>query len=64
MVYDNVKRIADSKGMTIRALESEAGLPNGIIGKWRHSSPMLVNLEKVAKALDVSIETLIRKEEK
>ena len=64
MVYDNVKRIAKSKGMTIHALESKAGLANGIIGKWRHSSPMLANLEKVAKALDVSIETLIRKEEK
>lgn len=62
MVYDNVKRIADSKGMSIRALEIKADLQNGTIGKWRNSSPILVNLEKVAKALDVSIETLIKKE--
>ena len=51
MVYDKVKKLADKRGISIYALEREAGLPNGAISKWRESSPTLKSLQAVAGAL-------------
>lgn len=59
MVYDKVKKLADKRGITIYALEREAGLKNGAIGKWRDSSPTLKSLQAVAGVLKVTIDELI-----
>ena len=59
MVYDKVKKLADKRGISIYALEREAGLPNGAISKWRESSPTLKSLQAVAGALKVTIDELI-----
>lgn len=62
MVYDNVKRICDEKGITIAQLEREAGLQNGAIGKWRTFNPRITNLQAVAKVLKVKMEKLLKEE--
>ena len=59
MIYDNVCRIAKDKNIAITTLESKAGLGRGAIGKWRTSSPTMDSLEKVAKALKVSVKKLL-----
>lgn len=59
MVYDNIKRIADKKGLSIAEIESRANLGNGIIGKWRKSSPTVDKLVAVAKVLDVRVSKLL-----
>lgn len=59
MLYDNVKSAADKKGLSIAALEKEAKLSNGTIGKWRTSSPNVDSLIKVANVLNVSIKKLL-----
>ena len=59
-IYDNVKEIADRKGLTICELESRAGISNGSIGKWKVSSPTVENLSKVSKVLRVDIRRLIK----
>ena len=59
-IYENIKEIADRKGLTIKDIETKAGLSNGSIGSWRESSPTVVNLSKVAKVLKVSINRLVR----
>lgn len=59
-IYDNICRIAKKKNMSIRQVEIKAGL-KGVIGRWRNEfTPTYRNLDKVAKALDVSISTLTR----
>ena len=63
-MYESISRWCEKKGMTIRQLEMKADLKNGAIGKWKTSSPTLVNLEKVAKALGISVATLLRDEKK
>lgn len=63
MVYDNVKRRADEKDMSISALEKEAGLQNGTIGKWRVSSPTVKSLQAVAQVLGVTIDELLESDE-
>lgn len=58
-VYDIIKRICEMRGLSIRQLELLAGLGNGVIGKWRSSSPRIVTLQKVADALKVPIGVLL-----
>lgn len=60
MVYDNIKTLAAKKNMTIHAVEVKAGLSNNSIGKWKTCNPTVKNLVKVAKVLEVSVESLLK----
>ena len=64
MIFENICRISGKRGISIKRLEKKAGLKNGAIGKWRTSSPTVKNLQKVADALGVSVNTLLREEKK
>lgn len=59
-LYDKVKEIADERKMTICALEKEAGVGNGVIGKWRKSVGNIETVKKVAAVLEVPIDELVR----
>ena len=59
-VYDNVKRIADEQGLSIRQLEMIAGLSNGTIGGWKKYNPRITYVRAVAIALHVKIEVLLK----
>ena len=60
MIYDNVKQLADEKGLSIHALEQKAGLGNGAIGRWRQFNPGAIYLKKVAEVLDVTVDELLK----
>ena len=60
MIYTNIKALADKKGLSIAEIEKRAGLGNGTIGKWREAKPLADSLAKVAKVLNVSINTLVK----
>lgn len=60
MIYSNVKKVADEKGLSIYEVEKRAELPNGTIGKWRTAVPRVDNLKKVAAVLGVKIDLLVR----
>lgn len=59
-IYENIKEIANRKGLSIKKIETLAGLSDGIIRKWDICSPSVDNLLKVSKVLKVSINRLIR----
>ena len=59
MIYDNIKRLCDERGITIQALEIRAGLGNGVIGKWREHDPGVFYLKKAADALGVTVDELL-----
>ncbi len=59
-IYKNVKKIADRKGFSIRELERMAGIGNGRIRHWNEQSPTVDSLLKVAKALGVYPERLLK----
>lgn len=59
MVYENICRIAKKKGMSIRQVELKAGII-GVIGRWKTNNPSMKNLVKVADALGVSVNTLLK----
>lgn len=62
MIYDNVKRAADRRGLTISELEKRAGLKNGTISKWKEHSPTVNNIKRVSAVLRISVSTLIKTE--
>lgn len=62
MIFENICRISEKRGISIKRLEEKSGLKNGAIGKWRTSSPTVKNLQKVADALGVSVFTLMREQ--
>lgn len=59
-IYENIKEIADHKGLTIRQLELKAGIGNGVIARWDKSSPSVDNLIKVSEVLKVSLKRLTK----
>ena len=60
MIFENIKELAEKKGFTIAELERTAGFQNGTIGKWKNHSPLVANLEKVAKVLGVPVSRLLK----
>ena len=59
MLYSNVKRICDKKGISVGKLEKELGLSNGSISKWRNSTPKYDRLQKIADYFNVSVDFLM-----
>lgn len=58
-IYDNVKHLAEMRGMSIRQIELQAGLSNGSISKWNNSKPDVFKVRSVAKILNVTIDDLL-----
>lgn len=59
MIYDKIKEICRAKGISVAAVEKEAGLSNGAIGKWNTCSPTVDKLQAVAKVLNCSANDLL-----
>lgn len=59
MLYDKIKEICNTRGISVRSIEKEAGLSNGTISKWNDASPTVEKLQAVAKVLNVKIEKLL-----
>ena len=66
MLYDVIRRLCDDRDMPIMALEQQAGLANGTVGRWRKegSSPSLASISRVADVLHVSVDWIIKESEK
>lgn len=60
MIYENIKELADKKGIPISKLEEKSGLTNGTIAKWRTCEPGALKLKAVAKTLGVTVNRLLR----
>lgn len=58
-MYDRVVKAAKEHGMSIAKLERTAGLSNGIISRWKVSSPTVKSVKAVARVLGVSVCDLI-----
>jgi transcriptional regulator with XRE-family HTH domain len=58
-IYERILEKSIEKNISIKKLEQEVGISNGIIKKWNNSSPQCNKLLLVADYLQVSIEWLI-----
>ena len=59
MIYQNIKAIADSKGISIRKIEQDTGIVLGSIYHWNDVKPSIDKAAKVAKYLGVTVEKLL-----
>ena len=64
MLYDNVKKICEEKGISVGKIEKDLQLSNGSICKWNENEPAIRKVQKVADYLGVSIEELLAEEER
>ena len=49
MIFNNIKKLCEKRGISISQLEKEAGLGNGTISGWKESMPRIDSLQAVAK---------------
>lgn len=59
MVYDNIKKICENKGITISQIERDLGFSNASIRKWKECDPGVRKVQKVADYLKVPIKKLL-----
>ena len=59
-LYTNVRRICQERQISIAQLEREAGLGNGVVRKWTHTSPTLRTVFAVTDYLGVTLDDLLK----
>lgn len=59
MIYENVRALANKRGLSLTEVEKQAGLSRGIICKWKTASPTADKLQAVAKILKCSVDDLL-----
>lgn len=59
MIYENIKRLAKEKGVTVRKIEQDLGLSNGSIGKYDHAAPSVYRAFDIANYLGCTIYDLV-----
>ena len=59
MLYDNIKKICEKKGITIMQLEQALEFPRSYICKWNNNEPGIRKVQKVDDYLGVAIEDLL-----
>lgn len=60
MIVDNIRRLADSSGLSINRLESAVGLSSGTINKWDTNIPSVVRVKAVADFFGVTVDELLK----
>lgn len=60
LLYDQIKKLASKKGISIQKIEADLELSNGIISKWNKAKPTINNLAKVADYLNVTVDDLLK----
>lgn len=63
VLYDNVKKLCEEKGVSILSLEKALGFPRSSICKWNDNEPGIRKVQKVAEYLGISIEKLLKEDD-
>lgn len=58
--YAAISRLAAKKNLTTADVERKAELSRGVISKWKISSPSVDKLIKVADALNITVNRIIK----
>lgn len=63
MLFDKIRALAEEKGVSIYRLEKEAELSKSSICKWNDNIPSVDKIQKVAKLLGVTVDSLLEEKE-
>ena len=61
-MLENIKAIAKGKGLSLRQLEETAGIGQNTISRWDENKPSVDKVKKVADALGVTVDELLKGE--
>ena len=59
MIFDNIKKILEEKGMSVTDFETKLGLSKGGFYKWKNHSPSIAIAKKAADILDVPLQEIL-----
>jgi len=59
LIYENIVKLCQERGISIARLEKECGFGNATIRGWSVSSPTLAKVQKVAEFFGVTVDELI-----
>ena len=59
VLYDRIKELADKQNLSIRRLEEKLGFGNGVINRWRKTTPGVDKIEAVANFFGVTTDYLL-----
>lgn len=59
LIYDEIKRVARDKGISVYRIERDLKISNGTLSKWNNASPSAIVLKKVADYLEVDMNELL-----
>lgn len=59
LIYDNIVKLCDINGVSIRAVEIACGLGNGTISWWKDHNPRADRLKLVADYFGVTVDYLM-----
>ncbi len=59
MLYGNIKALCDKQKLLISQLERDLELPRSSICKWDKNEPGVWRVQKVAKLLGVTVDSLL-----
>lgn len=59
MLYNNVKKLCEQKGVSIAQMERDLDFPRSSICKWNENEPGVTKVQKAADYLGVMVEELL-----
>lgn len=59
VLYDRIKLLAERQNLSIRRLEEKLGFGNGVINRWRKTTPGIDKIEAVANFFNVTTDYLL-----
>lgn len=63
MIYENVVRLCEERGITVSALEKELNLGNATVRGWKISDPRTSKLKSVADYFGCTVDDLLKEVE-
>ena len=62
MILDNIRKLCEKQGLTLRALERALNIGNGVIAGWSEGRPRVDLLKRVADYFGVTVDELLRED--
>lgn len=59
MLLDSIERLCRENGTNFAKLERDLKIGNGVISRWKTSSPRIDNIKKVADYFGVTVDELL-----
>ena len=63
MIYENISKLCQNRGISIAKLEREMGFGNATIRGWKNSSPTVEKIKEVADYFGISVDALISEQD-